>query len=95
MGSALGPGWLCRPAGRLNIHICICGCVPSRNIAVQKAVYDALEREKRTGESFTSVLRRLLEHQRGLDELSGSWGARGAKVDRGRLRQLRSRGGRA
>jgi predicted CopG family antitoxin len=66
--------------------------MPSRNIAVQKAVYEALEREKRTGESFTSVLRRLLEQPRGLDDLSGSWGSRGARADRTRLRQLRSGG---
>ena len=64
--------------------------MPSRNIAVQKTVYDALEREKRSGESFTSVLRRLLEHQRGLDDVWGSWGARGARADRARLREVRS-----
>lgn len=66
----------------------------SRNIAVQKAVYDALEREKRSGESFTSVLRRLLEHQRSLDDLWGSWGGRGARADRARLRALRYGGSR-
>ena len=66
--------------------------MPSRNIAVQKAVYDALEREKRTGESFTSVLRRLLEQRRSLDDVWGGWGPRGHRSDRTRLQRLRSRG---
>jgi predicted CopG family antitoxin len=66
----------------------------SRNIAVQRVVYEALEREKRSGESFTSVLRRLLEHQRGLDELAGAWGGRPSRSDRARLRRLRASGGR-
>lgn len=74
--------------------ICICTFMPSRNIAVQNAVYEALEREKRTGESFTSVLRRLLAQRRGLEELAGSWGAKGSKADRARLKRLRSVGGR-
>jgi len=47
--------------------------MPSHNIAVRKDVYDALQREKRPGESFTKLFVRLL-HQRGpLEELSGSW----------------------
>lgn len=79
----------------LIMHICICAYMPSRNIAVQKAVYEALEREKRTGESFTSVLRRLLEHPRGLDDVWGAWGGRGARADRTRLRALRSGGSRS
>ena len=70
----------------------ICAYMASRNIAVQKMVYDALDREKRSGESFTSVLRRLLEQRRSLDDLWGSWGSRGAKSDRARLRRLRATG---
>jgi predicted CopG family antitoxin len=66
--------------------------MPSRNIAVQKAVYDALEREKRAGESFTSVLRRLLEQRRSLDDLWGSWGPAGRKASRARLRRIRGVG---
>ncbi len=61
----------------------------SRNIAVQKAVYDGLVREKRSGESFTTVLRRLLDQRRGVDELAGAWGPSGAKADRAHLRRLR------
>ncbi len=68
--------------------------MPSKNIAVQRGVYDALDREKRTGESFTSVLRRLLEQRRGLDDLYGGWTTRPLRADRQRLRQLRSLGGR-
>ena len=62
---------------------------------MQKAVYDALDREKRAGESFTSVLRRLLAQRRGLDEVAGAWGSRGAKSGRARLHRLRSGGWRA
>lgn len=61
----------------------------SRNIAVQKAVYDALTREKRAGESFTSVLRRLLDQREGLAELSGAWGRSGERTNHARLRSLR------
>jgi predicted CopG family antitoxin len=64
--------------------------MPSRNIAVQRAVYDALEREKRSGESFTSVLRRLLSQRRGLEELAGSWKGSG-RSGRSALRALRGR----
>ena len=67
----------------------------SRNIAVQKNVYDTLSREKRSGESFTSVLRRLLEQREGLEEIVGTWGKTGARADRIALRALRSSGGRA
>ena len=87
----LEPG-TARPYVRQISNVCICGCMPSRNIAVQKAVYDALEREKRTGESFTSVLRRLLAQRRGLEELAGAWGSRASRGDRDRLRALRSGG---
>ena len=66
--------------------------MPSRNIAVQKAVYDALTREKRTGESFTGVLRRLLEQRGGLEELAGSWGTSGARRNRAAYRAIRSGG---
>ncbi len=64
--------------------------MPSRNIAVQQGVYDALEREKRAGESFTSVLRRLLAQRRGLEELAGAWKGTG-RVGRGAVRALRGR----
>jgi len=47
--------------------------VVSRNIAVQKDVYDALSKEKRTNESFTSLFRRLLNQKGGLEEMFGAW----------------------
>lgn len=68
--------------------------MPSRNIAVQKAVYDALTREKRTGESFTSLLRRLLEQRGGLHDLAGSWGRGPGRRERAALRELRAVRGR-
>ncbi|MGB6500079.1 MAG: antitoxin VapB family protein [Thermoplasmata archaeon] len=67
----------------------------SRNIAVQKAVYDLLLREKRGGESFTSLFRRLLDQRGGLEEMAGSWGRASTRRDRTALRALRSGGRRA
>ncbi|MCI4373473.1 MAG: hypothetical protein L3K02_07530 [Thermoplasmata archaeon] len=69
--------------------------MPSRNIAVQKAVYDALTKEKRGGESFTSLFRRLLDQRRGLEESVGSWGPAGARADRAGLAGIRRLQGRA
>jgi predicted CopG family antitoxin len=63
--------------------------MPSRNIAVQRVVYDALTREKRAGESFTSLLRRLLEQRQGLEESLGRWGASGERTDLSALREMR------
>lgn len=68
--------------------------MPSQNIAVQKTVYDALAREKRPGESFTSLLRRLLDQRAGLDEMVGAWGKQGVRENRSRLRALRAMGDR-
>ncbi len=64
-------------------------CMSSRNIAVQKSVYDALSREKRSGESFTSLLRRLLEQREGLEEVAGAWGRASERSDHAALRALR------
>ncbi|HTT73331.1 MAG TPA: antitoxin VapB family protein [Thermoplasmata archaeon] len=62
----------------------------SRNVAVQQAVYDALDREKRPGESFTALFRRLLDQREGLEELSGAWGSGGRAAARAALRALRA-----
>ena len=64
----------------------------SRNIAVQKVVYDALAKEKRPGESFTAVLRRLLDQKEGAQELYGAWGKGSSKSSHALLRELRSAG---
>ncbi|MGA3021610.1 MAG: antitoxin VapB family protein [Thermoplasmata archaeon] len=64
----------------------------SRNIAVQRAVYDALTREKRAGESFTTLFRRLLDQREGLSELVGQWEKTGQRADRSALRALRTGG---
>ncbi len=74
-------------------YICRLICMSSRNIAVQKSVYEALARQKRGPESFTSVLRRLLEHQAGLLDLIGAWGKSGERSDQAALRALRARPG--
>jgi predicted CopG family antitoxin len=76
-------------------NICTCICMPSRNIAVQQAVYDALNREKRVGESFTELFRRLLDQRGGLSELIGHWDAAGQRGDRAALRALRTGGARS
>jgi len=65
----------------------------SKNVAIQRSVYDALAREKREGESFTDLFVRLL-HQRGAaEEIRGSWGTGGAIHDRRQLAQLRRESG--
>ncbi|MGP8076472.1 MAG: antitoxin VapB family protein [Thermoplasmata archaeon] len=63
--------------------------MPSRNVAVQETVYEALRREKRSGESFTDLFRRLLEQREGLPELAGAWGKYRAGARRAALRALR------
>lgn len=62
----------------------------SRNVAIQKTVYEALAREKRPGESFTALFRRLLDQREGLEELAGTWGRSSAAGSRARLRALRA-----
>lgn len=59
---------------------------------MQQTVYEALYREKRTGESFSMLLRRLLEQRQGLSELSGSWGRTREADDCRVLRAIRYRG---
>jgi predicted CopG family antitoxin len=63
--------------------------MPSRNVAVQKDVYDSLKKEKRTGESFTSLFVRLLNQRGTLDEVRGAWGDSGMNDDLRRVRALR------
>jgi len=63
--------------------------MPSHNIAVQKTVYEALAREKRSGESFTSLLRRLLDQRGGLEDVIGAWGKRGSATNQRILRSFR------
>ncbi|MGI0129931.1 MAG: antitoxin VapB family protein [Thermoplasmata archaeon] len=65
----------------------------SKNVAIQRTVYDALAREKRRGESFTDLFGRLLNQRGTVDEIRGSWGPRGTAEDLHRLGRLR-RGGR-
>lgn len=61
----------------------------SKNVAVQKSVYDALDRERRRGESFTDLFARLLSQRGALDEVRGAWGKRGGAESLRRLASLR------
>jgi predicted CopG family antitoxin len=61
----------------------------SKNVAIQKGVYDALAREKRQGESFTDLFTRLLGQRGTADEIRGAWGGHGAAEDLRRLSRLR------
>lgn len=66
--------------------------MPSQNIAVQKGVYDALRKERRQDESFTGLLRRLLDERGTIEEIAGSWGKASTGADRMALHRLRERG---
>lgn len=61
----------------------------SRNVAIRKDVYDALDREKRGGESFTQVLLRLLGQRGPLEDLLGAWSSGTVRQDEAHLRTLR------
>ncbi len=61
----------------------------SKNVAIQKTVYDALNREKRREESFTDLFVRLLGQRGTPEEVRGAWGAQGAGEDLRRLARLR------
>jgi len=67
----------------------------SKNVAIQRTVYDSLAREKRRGESFTDLFARLLSQRGTVDEIRGAWGPRGLTEDLRRLAQHRRKlGGR-
>ena len=42
-----------------HIHICVCGTMASRNVALRMEAYRALDRERRPGESFSDAVLRL------------------------------------
>jgi len=77
------------PDTHIHIHM------SSKNVAIQRNVYDALAREKRRGESFTALFRRLLDQREGLEEIVGAWGKTDARAHRLALDRLRPRTGRA
>ena len=54
--------------------------MPSKTIMVRKAVYEALYKEKRAGESFSRLMERLLAKRRGLEACFGIWDG-GARPD--------------
>jgi predicted CopG family antitoxin len=65
----------------------------SKNVAIQRTVYDALAREKRAGESFTDLFGRLLSQRGPTEEVRGAWGSEGMAQDLRRLARLRGGGG--
>jgi len=67
----------------------MCIHMSSKNVAIQRTVYEALAREKRSGESFTELLARLLAQRGAADELRGAWGSRGLAEETRRLSHLR------
>ncbi len=67
----------------MNMHM------SSKNVAIQRSVYDALAREKRRGESFTDLFVRLLGQRSAADDLRGAWGREGAAQDLRALARLR------
>ena len=70
----------------MNMHM------SSKNVAIQRTVYDALTREKRRGESFTALFRRLLDQKEGLEEMIGVWGRQDVRSHQAALGQLRRKG---
>lgn len=73
----------------MNMHM------SSKNVAIQRAVYDALGREKRRGESFTDLFVRLLNQRGTTEEIRGAWGTPGAAEDLRHLARLRRGAGRS
>lgn len=61
----------------------------SKNVAIQRSVYDALAKEKRPGESFTQLFARLLTQQGPLGDLGELWGG-SLEIDRRRFGRFRS-----
>jgi predicted CopG family antitoxin len=45
----------------------------ARNIAVAQDVYEMLSREKKEGESFSEVIRRIVGKRKSVLEFAGAW----------------------
>lgn len=67
----------------------------SKNVAIRKDVYDALDKERRTGESFSRLFARLLTEKGPLEEIQGAWGAPEPHRDAALLVRLRGHASRA
>jgi predicted CopG family antitoxin len=79
----------------------------TKTIALDREAYEALRRQKRKGESFSDVVKRLAGRTRPLTELAGLWKEmpsedlhkireflrRGRELDRERLERLVKRWG--
>ena len=64
----------------------------SRNVAIRRDIYDALDKERRAGESFSRLFERFLHEKGPLEEVYGSWGPPDASHDRRVLAHLRGVG---
>jgi len=66
----------------------------STSIALDREAYDLLRSQKRPGESFSQVVKRLARHRRPLASFAGAWKdlpertLRGIQAERKRLRAL-------
>ena len=47
--------------------------MPTKNISITKEAYDALQREKKDGESFTETIMRLTRRTGRLSDSFGAW----------------------
>ncbi|MHB8566347.1 MAG: antitoxin VapB family protein [Nitrososphaerales archaeon] len=47
--------------------------MPSKNISITREAYEALSREKKTGESFTEAILRITEKNGKLSDCLGGW----------------------
>jgi len=61
-----------------HIHICVCGTMASRNVALRMEAYRALDRERRPGESFSDAVLRLASNRKSLSEIIASFEPLGA-----------------
>lgn len=51
----------------------MCMCMGTKTISIMDDAYDLLVRNRRKGESFSSVIRRITEKKRDIMEFAGIW----------------------
>ncbi|MCI4341703.1 MAG: hypothetical protein L3K11_04955 [Thermoplasmata archaeon] len=61
----------------------------SRNVSIQRGVYDRLRKEMRADESFSRLFARLLQQRGSLLDLYGAWSVSAPREERGRWLALR------
>ena len=57
------------------LYMCthICMCMGTKTISIMDDAYDLLVRNRRKGESFSSVIRRIAEKKKDIMEFAGIW----------------------